>query len=108
MNSIITYDTVISLLANPPHPEPRPNFFNLRALHTYFTRALKWTPCHQSSINGWFGAVMSREMYALIDPEPFHLNIKPKTDIADFQLIVILAGAVCIIYIFIWYISRVS
>jgi hypothetical protein len=22
-------------------------------------------------------------MYALIDPEPFHLNIKPKTDVAD-------------------------
>jgi hypothetical protein len=24
-------------------------------------------------------------MYALIAPEPFHLNIKPKTDVADFS-----------------------
>jgi hypothetical protein len=30
------------------------------------------------------GAVMSREMYALIGPQPFHCNIKPTTDIADF------------------------
>ena len=84
MNSVITYDTVIGLLANPPSLDPHPNFFNLRALHTHFARALKRIPCPQFSINSWYDAVMSKEMYALIDPEPFHLNIKPKTDVADF------------------------
>jgi hypothetical protein len=84
MSSIITYDTVISLLANPPGLDPCPNFFNLVALRTHFEHALKRILCPQSSINGWFGAVMSTEMYALINPELFHLNIQPETDVADF------------------------
>ncbi len=32
MNAIISYDTIISLLANPPSLDPHPNFFNLHAL----------------------------------------------------------------------------
>jgi hypothetical protein len=98
MNSIITYDTVISLLANPSNLEPRPNFFNLQALHTHFARALKWILCPQSSINGWSGAVMSREMYVLIDPQPFHLNIKPKTDDVDFPSCFMAVGVTTLPY----------
>ena len=75
MDTTITYDTIVGLLANPPSIDPRPNFFNLRNLRTHFARALKKIPCPQSSVNGWAGAVLSPAMYALIDPTPFHWNI---------------------------------
>jgi hypothetical protein len=32
MNAIISYDMIISLLANPPSLDPHLNFFNLHAL----------------------------------------------------------------------------
>ncbi len=32
-----------------------------------------------SPVNGWAGAVMSPEIYILIDPNLFHLNITPTT-----------------------------
>ena len=79
MDSIITYDSVKVLLANPPSIEPRPNFFNIHELRSLFTKALKKIPCPQSAFNGWAGAVMSPEMYALIDQNTFHLNITPTT-----------------------------
>jgi hypothetical protein len=41
--------------------------------------ALKKIPCPQAAVNGWAGAVMSPEMYNLIDPNAFHLNIAPVT-----------------------------
>ncbi len=84
MDTCITYDSVKLLLANPPSIEPGPNFFNLRALRTHFSRALKQIPCPQSSVNGWAGAVMSPEMYALIDATPFHLRIATKTTTPDY------------------------
>jgi hypothetical protein len=84
MNTVISYDTVMGVLVNPPSLDPCPNFFNLRALQSHFAKALKRIPCTQTPINGWSGAVLSPNMYALIDPTPFHLNITPKTDVADF------------------------
>ena len=84
MDTTIEYDTVKTLVANPPNLDPRPNFFNLRELRLHFARALKKIPCPQSGVNGWSGAVMSPKMYALIDGTPFHLNIAPATDVADF------------------------
>jgi hypothetical protein len=84
MDTCITYDLVKLLLANPPSIEPRPNFFNLRALRTHFARALKQIPCSQSSVNGWAGAVMSPEIYALTDATPFHLRIATKTTTPDY------------------------
>ena len=84
MDSIVSYDSVKVLLANPPSIEPRPNFFNLRALRTHFARALKRIPCPQSGVNGWAGAIMSPEMYALIDPNAFHLNIATQTNTPDY------------------------
>ncbi len=84
MYSIISYDSVKMLLANPPSLEPRPNFFNLRALRTHFAHALKQIPCPQSGVNRWAGAIMSPNMYALIDPMPFHLNIATKTDTPNY------------------------
>jgi hypothetical protein len=75
MDTTITYDTIVGLLANLPSIDPCPNFFNLCNLRTNFAQALKKIPCPQSSVNGWAGAVLSPAMYALIDPTPFHLNI---------------------------------
>jgi hypothetical protein len=83
MNTVISYDMVKGVLANPPSLDPCPNFFNLRALQRHFAKALKRIPCPQSPINGWSGTVLSPNMYALIDPTPFHLNIAPKTDVAN-------------------------
>ena len=79
MDNIILYDAVWTLLANPPSLNPHPNFFNIRALRNHFANALKKIPCPQSAVNGWAGAVMSPEMYILIDPNSFHLNIAPIT-----------------------------
>jgi hypothetical protein len=80
MDMCISYEAVKMLLANPPSIEPRPNFFSLRALRTHFAPALKQIPCPQSGVNGWAGAVMSSQMYALINPTPFHHKIVPKTN----------------------------
>jgi hypothetical protein len=77
MNTIVTYEAVQTLLANPPSINPRPNFFNIRELRSHFAKALKKIPRPQSPVNGWAGAVMSPEMYALIDQNIFHLNIPP-------------------------------
>jgi hypothetical protein len=63
MNTVISYDVVWTLLANPPSINPRPNFFNIRELRKHFAKALKKIPCPQSAVNGWAGAVMSPEMY---------------------------------------------
>jgi hypothetical protein len=79
MDIIITYDVVQTLLANSPSLNPCPTFFNIRDLRSCLARALKKIPCPKSPVNGWARAVMSLEMYILIDPTPFHLNIAPTT-----------------------------
>jgi hypothetical protein len=79
MDTTITYDTILGLLANPPSLGSRPNFFNLRELRLHYARALKKGPCPQSAINGWSGAVLAPAMYALIDTRPFHWNISAPT-----------------------------
>ena len=75
MDNIILYDAVWTLLANPPSLNPCRNFFNIHALHNHFAKALNKIPCPQSAVNGWAGIGMSPEMYILIDPNAFHLNI---------------------------------
>ena len=72
MNTVVSYDAVRTLLVNSPSINPRPNFFNIRELRSHFAKALKKIPCPQSAVNGWAGAVMSPEMYALIDQNTFH------------------------------------
>jgi hypothetical protein len=64
-------------LVNPPSLNPCPNFFNICKLRSHFARALKKIPCPQSPVEGWAEAVMSPEMYVLINPNLFHLNIAP-------------------------------
>ncbi len=79
MDNIISYDAVRTLLANPSSFNPHPKVFNIWDLQNHSAKALKKIPCPQSAFNGWAGAVMSPEMYILIDPNPFHLNIAPIT-----------------------------
>ena len=86
MNTVVTYEAVRTLLANPPSINPRPNFFNIRDLRSHFARALKKIPCPQSPVNGWAGAVMSPEMYALVDRHVFHLNIAPTTTTPSYPI----------------------
>ncbi len=85
MDTTITYDTIVGLLANLPSIDPHPNFFNLRNLRMHFAQALKKIPCPQSSVNGWAGAVLSPAMYALINPTPIHWNITT-TSVPEFLL----------------------
>ncbi len=84
MNAIISYDTIVGLLANPPCLDPCPNFFNLCALQTHFARALKKVPCPQSAVNGWAVAVLASAMYALINTTAFHWNISPQSTVPIF------------------------
>jgi hypothetical protein len=84
MNAIISFDTIVGLLANPPCLDPRPNFFNLHALQTHFAWALKKVPCPQSAVNGWAGGVLAPAMYALINTTAFHWNISPQSTVPVF------------------------
>ena len=79
MDNIISYDAVWTLLENPPSLNPRPNFFIICALRNHFAKALQKIPYPQSADNGWAGAIMSPEMYILINPNAFHLKIAPIT-----------------------------
>jgi hypothetical protein len=87
MDSFIDYDTVKTLVANPPSLDPHPNLFNLHALQTHFARALKHFAGPQLTVNGWLGAVMSKDMYALVDGTPFKAGNKPKTEVPGFPKI---------------------
>ncbi len=75
MNAIISYNTIVGLLVNPPSIDPCPNFFNLCASRNHFARALKKVPCLQPGVNGWAGAVLVPTMHALINNAAFHWNI---------------------------------
>ena len=98
MDTIIEYDKVIALLANPPSLDPRPNFFNLCKLRTHFAQGLKKLPCPQLAVNGWSVAEMSPPMYVLINGTPFNFNIAPATDISDFPPIYAIYGVNIIPY----------
>ncbi len=63
-----------------------------------FACALKQTPCPQSTINGWSGAVLSPDMYALVDGKPFKNETGLKTLIPDFPPIFVSNGTTVIPY----------
>ncbi len=87
MIAIISYDTIVGLLPNPPTIDPGPNFFNLRALQNHFARALKKVLCPQSGVNGWAGAVLAPAMYALLNNAAFHWNIST-TPVPEFLQVI--------------------
>jgi hypothetical protein len=67
MDTIITTDKVSSLLATIPSLlNVRPHFENIRVFHQHFKQALQSLPCPQSTLHGWKGMVMARELHALL------------------------------------------
>ncbi len=66
MDTIITYNEVAALVANPPSIAPRPNFTNLCILQRHLQHALQRLSCPQSNIHGWAGLIMACPMYALL------------------------------------------
>jgi hypothetical protein len=77
MDTLITYDEVVALVANPPTLAPRPNFTNLRALRRHLQRALQRLVNPQTNVLGWSGLVMSRPMYQMLSTSPFRLPTNP-------------------------------
>ena len=73
MDTLITYDEALALVAHPPTLAPRPNFTNLRALRHHLQRALQRLVNPQTNVLGWSGLVMSRPMYQMLSTSPFHL-----------------------------------
>jgi hypothetical protein len=81
MDLTITFDEVTTLVgANLPSLEPRPTFERIRTLRRHFERALQRLPCRpQSTLHGWKGLVMARELYMLLTGQnnPFRLPVDP-------------------------------
>ena len=77
MDTLITYDEALALVANPPTLAPRPNFTNLRALRRHLQRALQRLVNPQTNVLGWSGLVMSRPMYQMLSTSPFRLPTDP-------------------------------
>jgi hypothetical protein len=73
MDTLITYNEVATLVANPPSIGPRPNFTNLRNSRHHIQCALQCLSCPQSNILGWAGLIMARAMYGLFTASPFRL-----------------------------------
>ena len=77
MDTLITYDEVVALVANPPTLAPHPNFTNLRALHHHLQCTFQCLVNPQSYVLGWSGLVMSRPMYHMLSTSPFRLPNDP-------------------------------
>jgi hypothetical protein len=101
MDTVISYEMVKALVANPPSLGYCPNFFNLRALRNHFARTLKQITCPQSPVNGWAGFVLTPAMYALINQKPFNLkllNLPTTTGVPEFPPIYAADGTTVIPY----------
>ena len=80
MDLTITFDEVTMLVGvNLPSLEPRPTFERIRTLRRHLERALQRLPCPQSTLHGWKGLVMARELYALLTgpTNPFRIPLDP-------------------------------
>ena len=80
MDLNITFDEVTTLVgANLPSLEPRPTFERIRTLRQHFERALQRLLCPQSTLHGWKGLVMAKELYTLLTGQnnPFRVPVDP-------------------------------
>jgi hypothetical protein len=101
MDTVISYETIKALVANPPSLGDCPNFFNLCTLQNHFAHALKRITGPQSPVNGWAGFVLTPAMYALINPKPFDLkllNLPTTTGVPKFPPIYAVDGTTVIPY----------
>jgi hypothetical protein len=72
MDATIMCDEVTTLVGvNVPSLNPRPNYGQFKVLRRHFEQALQCLPCPQSTLHGWKGMVMARELYAFLTPMPF-------------------------------------
>ncbi len=76
-DQIITFESVVEFLKNPPTLLPCPDFTKLRALQKHMARALKQLVCPQSTIHGWSGLVLLPMVYALLKPTSFLAPVYP-------------------------------
>jgi hypothetical protein len=77
MDTLITYDEVAALVANPPSIALRTIFMNFRNLRRHIQRALQHLSCPQSNILGWARLIMARAMYGHLMTSPFWLPTDP-------------------------------
>ncbi len=78
MDVTIAYDEVATLVGvNIPLLNPRQNFERIRVLRHHFKQALQCLPSPQSTLHGWKGMVMVRELYALLTFNAFCLPSNP-------------------------------
>jgi hypothetical protein len=80
IDSTITYDEVATLIGvNLPLLEPRPTFEQIWALRQHFECALQCLPCPQTTLHGWKGLIMVRELYTLLTGpgNAFHVPMDP-------------------------------
>jgi len=77
MDSTITFEEVVALLARCPLISPRPNFENLREAQKYIIRVCKGLLCPQSPRMGWAGIIMNPNIYSMVEPVPFLLPADP-------------------------------
>ncbi len=72
------YDEVATLVGvNIPLLNLHRNFEQIRVLRCHFEQALECLPSPQSTLRGWKGMVMARELYALLTPSAFQLPNNP-------------------------------
>jgi hypothetical protein len=94
MDANITYDEVATLVEdNILLLEPCLNFKCIRVLCRHFKQALQCLPRPQSTLHGWKGMVMARELYALLTPAAFHLPINPSLVVVYVRPVVITGEA---------------
>jgi hypothetical protein len=79
MDVTITYNEVANLVGlNILTTNNKcPNFESIRLLRCHFEHSLQRLPCPQSTLHGWKGLVMTRELYALLTPTPFRTPNNP-------------------------------
>jgi hypothetical protein len=66
MDTTITFDEAATLIGvNIPLLEPHPTLEKIKALCCHFELALQPLPYPQSTLHGWKGLIMLRELYAL-------------------------------------------
>jgi hypothetical protein len=77
MDVTISFDEVTMLLGCILTLELRLNVERIKVLCRHFEQALQCLPCPQSTLHGWEGLVMARQLYALLLLTPFRHPTDP-------------------------------
>jgi hypothetical protein len=77
MDVTIAFNEVTTLLRCILTLEACTNLECIRVLHRHFKQALQCLPCPPSTLHGWKGLVMARELYTLLTKTPFRCPTNP-------------------------------